>query len=106
MGETMRQLFSVGEEVILCSKNHPQYNGAYIVDKVVISGEKHTCRITGQSGNVRGGSSELGYLLNVPHLDAIEGVEIAWSQSALRKKHKPSTESFSEMMRNLNTIKV
>lgn len=100
----MRQLFSVGEEVILCSQERPKFNGEYVVECVAPDGEYVKCRLTGDFIRSDEGGG-YGYLLT-PSIPDFEGNEILWDQTALRKKHKPSTESFSEMMRNLNTIKV
>lgn len=99
----MRQLFSVGEEVILCSEVRPDLKGEDTIYKVLKKGDIHTCRGSGKQMRLL--KRPLGYILETPFLDE-EGIEYFWEQKSLRKKHRPSTESFNEMMRNLNTIKV
>lgn len=92
-----RPLFSVGEEVILQSVDYPEFNGEYIVEtaflprtnKQVVDGCAYT-------------NAHIGYfLMGLYHeKGGQKGVRSSWRQSALRKKHKPSTKSFSELMAN------
>ena len=95
-----RPLFSEGEQVILCSKKLPQCNGEYTVHAIHKEGDLVPCRFTGEVFAARG--SALGYALTPPvNLNRFEAL---WCQSALRKKYPPSTESFKEMMSNLNKV--
>lgn len=92
----MKQLYEVGEEITLQSKMYPEYNGNYIVEAVLKKGDSHTCRLSGKFyPSIK---SELFYLLDTPHLNADKKEELVWLQSALRKIHKPSTQSFTELM--------
>lgn len=84
--------FSIGEEVILVSKDAPHLNGDYTVERVLQKGDT----LTSTDGNI-GIVSELGYSIGV----AFTRYD-SWCQSALRKKHKPSDESFTNMISNLN----
>lgn len=93
----MKPYFNVGEEVILCSKNFPQYSGDYIIRKLVYRG-LHICRITGKQCVFSG---DIGYILDADLIGS-NGVEAVWRQSALRKKHKPSGKSFSEIINSTN----
>jgi hypothetical protein len=91
--------FSIDEEVILQSRNHPQYNGDNVVEKIITPGTKL--------------KSGLGVYIGIQY--GIYGIDLGkdsdgdqsyFNQSALRKKHKPSDESFSELMTNYRTVKV
>lgn len=88
----MKPLFSAGEEVILQSKSHPQFNGEYIIEQVV--GMVWKCRVTSKTCGSR---TPLGYLLDSPFIGN-GGTEMKVIQSELRKKHKPSGDSFETMM--------
>lgn len=94
-------LFSVGEEVILCSKDYPEHNGEYYVHKVLDTGQHYICRLTGIQYTAISG---IGYLLDQPVLHPHKNAEAYWSEGALRKKYPPSTESFKEMMSNLTKV--
>ena len=96
--------FEVGEEVILVSENEPQFNGDYIVAGVFDQEERaEHIRKRGFISNKTGGEFgyDLGFVINV---DKQGFEEIFWAQSALRKKHKPSTDSFTEMMSNIDEL--
>ena len=100
----MKQYFSVGEEVVLCSKSYPEYNGEYIVYKVLVAGDRFICRISGLSFRNRDG---VGYLLDIPlrDLEYDLPVETLWDQTALKKKHKSAGQSFSEIINSTKTVK-
>ena len=91
--------FEIGEEVILVSVMHPRLNGDHVVEWVCPAGEvtnpfKENSIITGDS---------IGYkLVGIQPSDEGSKTSI-FAQSALRKKHKPSDESFSELMHNYKT---
>jgi hypothetical protein len=89
--------FSVGEQVILQSKGKPQYNGEYIVQGIAMPGKFYRgieqpvyCTI----------GYDLGIVITENFLDVRDGYSL-WCESALRKKHQPSTESFSQIMNGL-----
>ena len=88
--------FKVGEECILQSKAHPELNGDCVVK--AIRGPR-IARV-----NYPDGSTILemgfGYTTTIKTPTGIE-----WDESALRKKHKPSTESLSTMIEQLNKVK-
>lgn len=92
--------FSVGEEVILQSKDSPELNGEYVVEAVF--GEGDTCSRT--AGRRWINKNGYGYFLEGEcHMAPdSECPRVVWRESALRKKHKPSTDSFTEMMSNIN----
>ena len=88
--------FSVGEEVILVSVDYPELNGDYIILDVMPP-----------TGNIIRGRDGLMYRHNNLDYSIGEGGRNGldhWAQSALRKKHKPSTDSFTEMMSNINEL--
>ena len=72
MGESY---FSVGEEVILCSKMHPECNG----DATVLGVFPSNFGI-----DSAGNRCSYGYTLTIPNPNPSN-----WSQNALRKKPKP-----------------
>jgi len=95
MGSIMREpLYKVGEEIILVSKNWPAYNGEYVVEVVHKDGDitpKTPPTIIDTDG---GYSYYLGF--NVP-----DNSYTHWCEQSLRKKHKPSDDSFEDMMNKL-----
>lgn len=89
-----KPLFEVGEEVILCSINKPEKNG----DAVVLScGHKAITRNVHTREILR---DVFCYKLT------IQGDQggCNWLESTLRKRHKPSDNSFEEMMSNLDRV--
>ena len=85
--------FSVGEEVILESKDLPEYNGEYVVQskmyglfKDVLTGNIGNCWLYGLGFTAKYGDSEFSL----------------WAQATLRKKYPPSEMSFSEMLESFN----
>lgn len=96
-------LFKEGEEVILCSKEQPEDNGEYVVERILNSGELYICRITGK--RCIDNYSQFCYLLNppVPKKSNKYGVEPAWHESALRKKYPPADKEFTEELKNMLT---
>lgn len=95
----MKQLFEVGEHIILDSQSHPEYNGEYVIETIVTEANPHTCRFT---ANKMHPDIDFAYVLDVPMLSKTTEREVLWKQSALRKKHRPSELSFSQLM---NTLK-
>jgi len=103
MSNEQRPLFSVGERVKLVSKNYPECNGEYIVERILGLGDKFTCRITGKSTT----RSELnkcafGYLLDLPYLKD-GNVEHHWAETSLRKIYDTGEYSFDELMNVLKS---
>ncbi len=95
----MRQLFEIGEQVIADFKNYPENNGEYTILEVLTPEQmKEEFR-------------EYSILQSIYY--RLDGLTIvgprngticnAAGQSALRKKHKPSELSFTELMTNLST---
>ncbi|UVN13478.1 hypothetical protein FBPa8_0014 [Pseudomonas phage vB_PaeP_FBPa8] len=98
-GLTMRKpYFHVGEEVILQSVDRPDLNGEYTVRQVVVGRETYICRDTGSK--IRTYPEGVYYILEEVIL-LTDGFETSWCESALRKKHKPSDDSFEQMMDKL-----
>jgi hypothetical protein len=89
--------FKLGEECILQSKMHPELNGDCIVTEVI------GCRRALVYRPNKKPVSELscGYFTTIKSRDGF-----CWDESALRKKHKPSTKSLSTMIEELNKVKV
>lgn len=86
-----RNLFEVGEIVILESKFYPELNGEYPV--LAVEWSDGVCTTT------------LNYLpeafgYELPVTTVAGGL---WEESALRKKHRPSSEDFQSMMDTLKT---
>ena len=96
----MSPKYSEGESVILQSTSHPEYNGEYVVSKIIADGQVYNCRLSGR-GLV---SVDLGYLLDTPLKGKLEDfyAEVKWDESALRKKHEPSQMSFQSLIKNIN----
>ncbi len=88
--------FKVDEECILQSKCNPELNGECVVLSVTSTRGTLYCangETKMQTGN--------GYLTTIKCPDGM-----IWDESALRKKHKPSTKSLSTMIEELNKVKV
>lgn len=96
----MKQLYEVGEVVILQCKSHPHYNGQHIIHKVLTFGGLHQCRLT---GTLLEESDSLGYVLEDLLADEETSMEIFWCESALRKKHQPGEQSFKDLMTTLKS---
>ena len=89
----MEQYFEAGEEIILDSPNNPHLNGDCVV--VEVSTRRSFSASEGKYYNGRP-----HYKLTIQHPTAAW-----WSQSSLRKKHKPG-DSFESLMTSLNKEKV
>jgi len=98
----MKNLFSVGEVIILQSPNLSEYNGEYTIHAIVQPNENFTCRLTGLNLYTTEGVS---YVLDEPLLDLVscEGAETFWGPSSLREKYYPSEFSFNELIADLKT---
>lgn len=109
----MKPLFSVGEEIIIQSKHYPEYNDVEdVVVEVIDTGisEFPSAWREPVTGSLVRLVSRYAYLLqnnterkaNTDQCSVIR----TWSETALRKKHKPSDDSFESMMTKLkNPIK-
>lgn len=85
----MRNLFEVGEVVILASINHPAFNAEYrVMDVRSVNFIK--CRRC---------SSPHGYQLNMPD-PSIGGYSNYWCECVLKKHYKPG-DSFESIMDSL-----
>lgn len=84
-----RPLFAVGEEVILQSVNYPEANGDYVIIEAFYGQALDSV--------TRELETAFFYMLDT---DAYKKGEW-WHQESLRKKHKPTDESFDEMMNNI-----
>lgn len=90
-----RPKFQVGEEVILASKQRPEFNGEYVVIAVVNDGD-----IYKGIGFFNTDGRPYGYDLG-HHIIADGKHPNIWSECALRKKHKPASKGFRALMRDL-----
>jgi hypothetical protein len=89
----MRPKFQVGEEVILQSKARPECNGECIVTEVT-------------TGNIKPEDGAPTYR-GVAYFTSIEHPEgYKWAESALKKKHDPGTKSFSQLISDINKVKL
>lgn len=101
------QYFEIGEEIILASENRPELNGEYIIKDVMPPNRiNYICTVTGSL--MRANTDFFCYALDglVFECRKTKNPSAFWHQSALRKKHKPSEESFSEIMSNLEVLNV
>lgn len=96
----MKQLYEVGECVILQSEDYPQYNGEYTVFEIILRGSAARCRISGVDQQA---ISSFVYALDQPLRSDKTGREVFFLQSALRKKHEPSQQSFKDLMTTLKS---
>ena len=99
-----KNLFDVGEVVVLQSKESPELNGEYTVKSVLFHNDTYICRLTEK---ILIHIEEMGYILEELVIETLNGagnmVEQAWSESALRKKHQGCGDSFQSMLSKLNT---
>lgn len=97
----MNNWFEVGEEIVLRCKDFPEYDGDYTIEKILDEDEDHMCRLTGRTIYYGG----VTYLLNTPLLekDSWQGNEVGFGPWSIFKKHKPSDESFKDMMQNIKS---
>jgi hypothetical protein len=89
--------FKVGEECILQSKCYPELNGECVITEVLGNELSSIERPDGRFDL----AFTNGYFVSIKHPK-----NYRWDESALRKKHKPSTESLSTMIEELNKVKV
>jgi len=85
--------FSIGEVVIMQSKDHPEINGT---ETTVLDAGYQTL-VNARSGELRGWY----YQLDLPAMK--EGKRDWWHQSALRKKHKGGSLSLQDIIRLCNS---
>jgi len=92
--------FSVGEEVILVSNSAPHLNGEHVVEWIMPPGvhENPYDKPHSVSGTT------FGYKLVGVDPEDTPSTSGIFDQPALRKKHKPSPESFTEMMGNIKEL--
>lgn len=95
--------FEVGETVILQSRQMPEHNGEYFVDRVVSDGCYYKDRLTGVEFVTDWKDNRPGYLLSNMAKDPHLGNEVIWNETALRKKHKPAEMSFSALVQSLTS---
>ena len=96
-------MFSVGEKVILQSKELPQYNGVHVVRAKVEVGDVYCDRILNQlwENNTGGVGYVLEEILPVVEKKCPHREEAFWAESALRKYHEPSDMSFTELLKEI-----
>lgn len=93
--------FSIGEEVILISIDNPRLNGEYTIERYM---PPQPC-INPLTGRLNTSTNHAYKLHGIEPEDTTKGSGY-FRQSSLRKKHRPSDESFSELMANYRTVKV
>ena len=100
-----RPYFAVGERVMICSVSHPEMNGEDEIYEVVHEFAETVDRVTGKTVSHIFDKSKFAYKLKHTRLSHVNDdggeYEGVWVQSALRKIHEPSTESFEELMKSL-----
>lgn len=99
-----RPLFSVGEEVMLVSKDRPDLNGRYTIKDIVYHEGFYFDKFLNKT--VQWICTELDKETPSHLLEELEvadefGSEFMWAQSALRKIYPPSEFTFDELMNNL-----
>lgn len=97
--------FSVGEQVLLVSKYNPEYNGDYTVIDIISRSERNMK--AEKSGFVFSSDSDCPYSYDLGFSRPLRNDCGEWryfGQAALRKKHRPADESFSELMTNYNSV--
>jgi hypothetical protein len=94
--------FEVGETVILESDTQPEYNGEYVVGDIRAKDE-HLSILMLEGRLPAVAVSDFYYDLGVTFISVLKNEIDYVGQRFLRKKHKPSTESFHELI--TNTIK-
>lgn len=97
-----QQYFQEGEEVILVSKTMPELNGEYVIEYCLPKRDS----IKTSCGSKSVCFTELTYTLVGVHdsRTTIQGdttYRVHFSQKSLRKKYKPSDDSFEEMIKSL-----
>ena len=97
--------FKVGERVMIFSESYPELNGEDEIYEVVHEFAETVDRVTGKTVSCAFTKSKFAYKLKHTRLSHVndDGSEYegVWAQSALRKIHEPSTESFEELMKSL-----
>lgn len=86
----MKQLYEVGEVVILESKYFPEYNGEYVILDVCFD------MFSNMSNNKT--EKQFAYYLGFE-----SEVSPWWKETSLRKKHEPSQQSFKDLMTTLKS---
>ena len=91
--------FSVGEEVIVVVEHGSQHNGDHVIEAILPKG-RHELPETGGFHNV---TDLFAYkMVGIGYDDVPDEYSGYFKQSSLRKKHKPSDESFTDMITHLN----
>lgn len=106
----MKPLFSAGDPVVIQSKHYPEYNNQEdIVNEVIDTGITSFPSLwrEPETNTLLRINSRYAYLLQyntcrVSNTDSSLIVR-TWGEKALRKKHKPSDDSFESMMNKLKT---
>jgi hypothetical protein len=95
----MNQLYSIGEQVLRQAPNYPECNGEYKIVGIISSVEMQSLHPV--MSTLPGNYYELeGLKVLVTNMSGIPTGTISrhTHESFLRKIHKPSTQSFTEMM--------
>jgi hypothetical protein len=100
----MRPKFEVGEVIILQSVDNPEFNNEYVVHAVLDGEDTYVCRCSGKTFRHWVARSPFTYVLDGPIV--LNGQEILWSESALRKKQEPCGLSFEELMASMVSPKL
>ena len=100
---TSAPLFKVGELVGLVSVNYPHLNGQYHVRAIIYSRQIYVDKFTGNTQWICTDAypDAPAYLLDELDVAKSDGTEYKWDESALRKIHKVSDYSFSELLTSL-----
>ncbi len=100
-----RPYFAVGERVMICSVSYPELNGEDEVYEIIHNIKQTHDRVTGETVTLTRKGGKFAYKLKNTVTASVnangERCEGVWAQSALRKIHEPSTESFEELMKSL-----
>jgi hypothetical protein len=97
-------LFRVGEKVGLVSRDLPQFNGEYVVERVLDSIEVYQSRMSGELFMNK--SNGTAYLLNQVFTNGRGVDDICWNESALRKIYPKANKSFEQLLSELKVGKI
>jgi len=93
--------FQVSEDIILASVDSPELNGDYAIEDILPPGQTFDPYCPGVPMEAGDWAYKLvGIDIPKSHSPGC----VWWSQCALRKKHKPSTQSFSNLITNIEPI--
>lgn len=101
----MRPKFAIGEDVIVVSSNYSHANGGYVIEEI-LSPKEACIRSTGNESKQHLFKSNFYYVLDGLQIVDKNVLTICYdfmSEGCLRKKHKPSDMSFTDLMTSIKS---